>query len=192
MSMCMPAGQMCSGASSCCEGYTCGISHSATATMMPSVCCTAHDGACQSDDDCCGHMDCLSNVCQCRNVNDTCFRDAECCDMGTDMTGASGHLGCVAGECQIVDHCERPGSSSVSCTDRSSCCYGLECLPRHNGDTATVCCQQGGTPCQQSSDCCGTMTCVMNQCQCQAVGASCANTSDCCGAAFCTNGTCGM
>jgi hypothetical protein len=191
MAGCMPQGQTCSGSASCCTGFTCGVSHSATMTMTPTVCCTAHDGACQSSDECCGHMPCEGGTCSCRDVNETCFRDAECCGEGTDMTGMTGSLGCVAGECQIIDACERPGSPSVTCTGRDDCCYGLECLPRHEHDTTLACCQQGGTPCQHDTDCCGTMTCTMGVCTCQAVGMPCANTTDCCGSAFCTAGHCG-
>jgi len=190
MASCMPAGQTCSGASGCCEGYTCGVSHSATMTTAPTVCCTAHDGACMTEDDCCGHMTCTNGTCMCQDTNANCFRDAECCDTGMDMTGATGTLGCVAGECQIVDHCKRPGMADVTCTGRADCCMGLDCLIGHSGGTQTVCCQEGMSPCQHDSDCCGTMTCTMGRCQCQAVGMHCSNDIDCCGFATCQGGTC--
>ena len=191
MAMCAPQGQMCTGAAGCCTGYTCGVSHSATMTTAPTVCCTAHGGSCANEDECCGHMPCTNNMCACLDIDMPCFRDPECCDSGTNMaTGATGALGCVAGACQITDHCKRPGMANVNCTGRADCCQGLDCLIGHSGGTQTVCCQEGMSPCQHDADCCGTMTCTMGRCTCQAVGRRCSNDIDCCGAATCQAGTC--
>lgn len=192
MASCAPEGQSCTGNAGCCQGFTCGVSSDATLADRPLQCCVGSGGACQSPSDCCGEMPCTDNMCECRGVDDTCFRDAECCASGTDPAGMTGSLGCVAGACQVVDHCRRPGSSTVACTGRPDCCQGLECLLPDPGSSMTVCCQQSMSPCQMDSDCCGTMTCTMGRCQCQAVGDSCANDTDCCGGATCQSNHCAV
>ncbi len=192
MASCMPQGQSCTTNAECCAGFTCGVSSDSTVSDRPLQCCTGSGGACQSPADCCGEMTCTDNMCACRGVDDTCFRDAECCATGTDPAGHTGSLGCVAGACQVVDHCRRPGSATTACTGRPDCCEGLECLAPDAGSSMTVCCQQSMSPCQRDDDCCGTMTCTMGRCQCQGVGSSCANDTDCCGGATCQSGRCAV
>ncbi len=198
MSMCAPPGQMCEGTSGCCDG-TCGVAHNATMTTAPTVCCTPHDSSCENNDDCCGNMLCVEQICECRDIDETCYRDSECCEMGTDtVSGATGNLGCVSGACQIVDGCRRPGDSTVTChvdpvdpSQPTGCCRGLYCLlDRPNG--MEVCCQQGGSPCQRETDCCGEMACTDGHCICRGDGETCANDIDCCGSLVCTNGHCGI
>ena len=43
---------------------------------------------------------------------------------------------------------------------RADCCQGLSCLVGHMGGTETVCCEEGGSPCEHDTDCCGTMACT--------------------------------
>lgn len=187
MATCMPAGQMCEATNSCCSGFTCGVSSDSTVAQRPQVCCTASGGACQSASDCCGEMMCTEGMCECRGMDETCFRDAECC------TG----LGCVAGACQDVSSCSRPnemGGTAPTCASRDDCCIGLDCLlPMAGADpSASTCCQEGMSPCDSDEQCCGEMTCTDGRCLCRDEGASCANDIDCCGSFVCTNGHCGI
>jgi hypothetical protein len=186
MAMCTMPGASCMANGECCDGYTCGVQHNAPVTMAPTQCCTGHDGACASDDECCGNMACNNGACVCRMMDETCFRDSECCDSSDPAIT----LGCVAGACQNIQNCRRPGSSVTTCTGRADCCQGLSCLVGHMGGTQTVCCEEGGSPCEHDTDCCGTMSCTMGRCTCRAVGETCSNDIDCCGSAFCVSGHC--
>ena len=125
-------------------------------------------------------MPCMDGECACRTLDQTCWRDSECCN----------GLGCVAGGCQDVSDCRRPGDASVMCTVRADCCQNLDCLLPTFGATMTECCAGGGSPCETDRDCCGAMACEMGECACHGLGDDCANDTDCCGLAFCTDGTC--
>jgi hypothetical protein len=149
-------------------------------------CCVGEGSACQSNNDCCGHMDCgdegsdQEGTCVCQAETELCFRDEECCD----------GLGCVLGQCAPVDGC---GRVTDSCDTTADCCGILRCQDRN--ETSKACCGRQTDVCENDEDCCGAMTCNQTTARCEAreAGESCVgDANECAGMLVCCEEACAL
>jgi hypothetical protein len=172
---CAPAGAACDTASSCCSGRCEPTPTGPTCTDF----CSAPGAVCTRAADCCGY-DCNSGRCGgplCRQRNDDCTSDAECC---------SGRCSEQDSRCADVEALScRASFESCESGSGGACCHGCDdtsqrCAPSEQG------CRARGEPCSSDGACC-TGTCDaqvdgVGACggACAAAGSACTHAGECC------------
>ncbi|MRG92027.1 hypothetical protein [Polyangium spumosum] len=203
-SCCVTTGAPCAGDVDCCTGKcegdppTCGGTPCLVAgepCVDDGECCTdvcletgvcgedtcLLDGAiCTNDDDCCTGV-CTEGKCtpSCRQNDEPCLADGDCCDTNA---GCDEGLGiCGAAGCLSVGSPCNPTSDD--------CCGDLFCRPDLGLCAAPEACAENGTNCNVDDECC-TLHCN-GTCQCANDGADCYEGFTCCSGA-CIDNKCGQ
>ena len=109
------------------------------------------------------------------------------------VLGIIGALLSLAGTCEGDRFVSLPDDESACGKVGNPCCDGLErcepgaaCTP----DGAGQCCAVPfGAACEETSDCCGSLSCTNQRC-CSPPGASCDNAHECCEGMLCNAGRC--
>jgi hypothetical protein len=146
---------------------------------------------------CCPDLTCGIDAVCCKDTNETCVADSDCCADNICRPNPTG----------LGNRCLPPGLVGAECIDDSDCASGLACevesgqcgeicglvtcLADQTCDPYTLACVgDPGAPCLDGSDCASglcdsyTLTCV----DCLADGVTCSTGLDCC-SGFC-DGTC--
>jgi hypothetical protein len=164
--MCKEGREACTSGSECCSGLAC--SETRTEPTAPPVrqCCSGGGTSCTTHEDCCGQMNCEDGECQCVTETGLCDRDIECCN------GEGGPmLACITGSCEVAEGCQRE-TQTCDPLVLGSCCAQLRCDTSRR-ESASRCCADQGNRCRSSSECCGGMQCMNEECQCIAQGQTC-------------------
>ncbi len=169
VSACLGDGTTCTGNAQCCSGK-CGANGTGSCQAINGGVCKGSGNACTAGSECCSKV-CTGGVCDavasfCRQLNDTCLNDAQCCN--GKCTKAAGAL---AGRCQdipisgigtcnvagTVVPCTNLGGNEYSC--EQACC-SKACGKTGATDGVAICqqpsgCGPQGELCRFDSDCCG-------------------------------------
>jgi hypothetical protein len=146
------------------------------------IMCKNDNDACSANGDCCSNTCDLNNhICvpgMCKNIGDSCTLPTECCT-----------LTCIAGKCGAM--CVADNATCVSDADCcSKKCAGNACQPLCAQLGLPCSCETAGNPCTADGDsgvggnCCSgeckSGTCAIAASYCTQVGDICYKDSDCC------------
>jgi hypothetical protein len=157
---------------------------------FPALVCFCSDGTWS-----CGSTDaCLRPGCPDGGAPDAgepdagaCLREGQPCRSEEACCTTLG-LGCVLGECTVVDGCKR---AQTGCESNSECCGLLRCEESASG--GRTCCGRVSDVCHEDADCCGDMTCdeETSRCLAREQGESCVSSAaECAGSFVCCSGFC--
>ena len=151
--------------------------------------CQKSGKKCASKNECCSKR-CTNGHCECRDLWQTCKRNANCC---------SGKRACS----EITTFgCGLPGKRcclklQATCTgDDCECCGKTFCAPNACFQGGDVCCKGLNAHCTESCDCCGALLCKPGGCSggglrcCAQKGEMCQANCECCGSLACVSGAC--
>jgi hypothetical protein len=117
---------------------------------------------------CCPHLICGDGDVCCKDTNETCVADSDCCADNVCRPNPTG----------LGNRCLPPGGLGAECQADADCAGGLVCDPATN-----TCLAVPGEPCADDTDCVSglcdeyTGTCISD---CLSDGSGCSESSDCC------------
>jgi len=146
----------------CCEGEC-------TNGYCKPVCKTS--GSCNNTLECCSGLECTNGQCRqpCK-TSGSCASNLDCC----------GGYSCTNGTCK------KPCMTSGPCSTNSDCCSGFFCGPNMQCTAEPKCVQYMGS-CNNTGQCCSSLTCVDGACANTTCkwGTVCNSTSECCSGLYC-------